>query len=271
MASQDPAVSLESAQHCPICGEMMSDPVTLDCGHQFCRACVSLYWEADTQSAFCAKCSVSLQQSEPAGLERRLKNPEGSLDSIERTGSKPFCQEHQEEAKLFCETEGKMICVNCLDRRVESSHTAHNFMLLNEAVEIYKEQLNKLQTLSDSEFTKLRNMLDEKERTLVQELNEEKDDILGRMERNLQEIRDNSKGTQQRLSFIETQLNEPDEVTLLMESPPEEQSEEDYQPNIAEGSLNLGAFKGPTQYRVWRHVMDILNPGCAAPKKKPTS
>uniref|UniRef100_UPI00398EBA3B nuclear factor 7, ovary-like isoform X3 n=1 Tax=Pristiophorus japonicus TaxID=55135 RepID=UPI00398EBA3B len=255
MASQDPAVSLESAQHCPICGEMMSDPVTLDCGHQFCRACVSLYWEADTQSAFCAKCSVSLQQSEPAGLERRLKNPEGSLDSIERTGSKPFCQEHQEEAKLFCETEGKMICVNCLDRRVESSHTAHNFMLLNEAVEIYKEkmntmiyglkqkkssfqdfehkqqksitevkeQLNKLQTLSDSEFTKLRNMLDEKERTLVQELNEEKDDILGRMERNLQEIRDNSKGTQQRLSFIETQLNEPDEVTLLMESPPEEQ------------------------------------------------
>uniref|UniRef100_UPI00398E4B2B nuclear factor 7, ovary-like n=1 Tax=Pristiophorus japonicus TaxID=55135 RepID=UPI00398E4B2B len=56
------------------------------------------------------------------------------------------------------------------------------------------EQSNQSQNLIDSEFSTLRNILDEKEQNLVEELNEEKDDILFRMETNLR-VRRRSRGT----------------------------------------------------------------------------
>ncbi|XP_055522264.1 nuclear factor 7, ovary-like [Leucoraja erinacea] len=232
----------------------------------------------------------------------QLRGAEGGWDQRDKRDkrdTRPVCEEHQEEVKLFCETERKMICVNCLDRRDERSHTAHNFMLINEAVDIYREKINtviyslkqkktsfqdielkqqesiseikeqstRLQTVIDTEFAKLRILLDEKEKKLVKELNEEKDDVLLRMHNNLQEIRDNSQDTQQKLSYIEMQLNQQDALSLLMENTTEEPSDEEYHPKIAEGSLTLGAYQGPTQYRVWRHVIDIINPNCRPPTK----
>ncbi|XP_067829970.1 zinc-binding protein A33-like [Heptranchias perlo] len=306
MASEPQSWSLGAEANCTICREIIAEPVKLECGHTFCRECIARYWETD-ETAFCPKCGVTIEQRglhADSALEKLIsKGGVRSGEKGDQSGAKPHCVEHQEEVKLFCETERKMICVNCLDRRDEKSHTAHNFMLLNEAVEIYKEKMNtiiyslkqkktsfqdfelkqqesiseikeqsnKLQTLIDSEFSKLRNILDDKERNLVKELNEEKDDILSRMETNLREIRDNSQEAQQRLSYIEMQLNEQDAFALLMDSTSEEQSENDYQPKIAEGSLSLGAFKGPTQYRVWRNVIDVINPGCAAFNKGTTS
>uniref|UniRef100_UPI00398E79F1 tripartite motif-containing protein 12A-like n=1 Tax=Pristiophorus japonicus TaxID=55135 RepID=UPI00398E79F1 len=56
------------------------------------------------------------------------------------------------------------------------------------------EQSSQSQNLIDSEFYTLRNILDEKEQNLVEELNEEKDDILFRMETNLR-VRRRSRGT----------------------------------------------------------------------------
>ncbi|XP_032872831.1 histone-lysine N-methyltransferase EHMT2-like [Amblyraja radiata] len=179
----------------------------------------------------------------------QLRGAEGGWDQRDKRDIRPVCEEHQEEVKLFCETERKMICVNCLDRRDERSHTAHNFMLINEAVDIYREKINtviyslkqkktsfqdielkqqesiseikeqstRLQTVIDTEFAKLRLLLDEKEKKLVKELNEEKDDVLLRMHNNLQEIRDNSQDTQQKLSYIEMQLNQQDALSLLMQ------------------------------------------------------
>ncbi|XP_067865001.1 zinc-binding protein A33-like [Heterodontus francisci] len=243
--------TLEAELDCPICSTAVTDAVTFECGHTFCRDCIADYQAKDGRT-FCPKCSMytepKKQKDDQVSENLVLRPKDPSVAKKGKTGSHLICEEHQEEVKLFCETERKLICVNCLDRRDEKSHTAHNFMLLNEAADIYKEKMNtvifslkqrktsfqdfelkqqesisevkeqsnKLQSLIDSEFSKLRSLLDEKERNLFKELQAEKEDILGRMETNLREIRDNSQDTQQRLSFIEMQLNEKDAVSLLM-------------------------------------------------------
>ncbi|XP_078272106.1 E3 ubiquitin-protein ligase TRIM31-like [Rhinoraja longicauda] len=52
--------------------------------------------------------------------------------------SKLHCEEHQEELKLFCETDKKLICVVCAGGR---EHRDHRFILIDEAVENYKGQV----------------------------------------------------------------------------------------------------------------------------------
>uniref|UniRef100_A0A8D2KS00 RING-type domain-containing protein n=1 Tax=Varanus komodoensis TaxID=61221 RepID=A0A8D2KS00_VARKO len=36
-------ITLRLETTCPICLEHLKDPVTLDCGHNYCQACISKY------------------------------------------------------------------------------------------------------------------------------------------------------------------------------------------------------------------------------------
>ncbi|GCB72599.1 hypothetical protein scyTo_0002080 [Scyliorhinus torazame] len=253
MTAQYAKPTREGDFDCGICGKIVAAGVALECGHVFCRDCIARYSQSDGL-IYCPECKRTVKRKVPLSNEhsagRFSKTTSPQEDKKVKKSGLPVCEEHQEEVKLFCETERKLICVNCLDRRDGKSHTAHNFMLLNEAIDMYKEkisatllilrqkktsyqdfelkqqenisgikeQTNKLQTLIEYEFSKLRSMLDEKERKLVNELNAEKGNILDRMETNLRQIQGNSQDTQQKLSDIEMQLNMDDGATLLMEN-----------------------------------------------------
>uniref|UniRef100_A0A8C4Y6N4 RING-type domain-containing protein n=1 Tax=Gopherus evgoodei TaxID=1825980 RepID=A0A8C4Y6N4_9SAUR len=41
MAAANPAKTLQDEVTCPICLEYFKDPVSLDCDHSFCRACIT--------------------------------------------------------------------------------------------------------------------------------------------------------------------------------------------------------------------------------------
>lgn len=41
---------------CPICMNFFLDPVTIDCGHNFCRSCLSLNWEEVKTPMCCPMC-----------------------------------------------------------------------------------------------------------------------------------------------------------------------------------------------------------------------
>uniref|UniRef100_A0A8C3P705 RING-type E3 ubiquitin transferase n=1 Tax=Chrysemys picta bellii TaxID=8478 RepID=A0A8C3P705_CHRPI len=48
MASAAPVQGIQEETKCPICLEYLTDPVTMDCGHNFCQGCISNYcdkWE----------------------------------------------------------------------------------------------------------------------------------------------------------------------------------------------------------------------------------
>ncbi|XP_062903859.1 zinc-binding protein A33-like [Mobula hypostoma] len=303
MASGHSTLSLEDELNCPLCRQLYSDPVILDCGHDFCRECISKKWEVE-QRAQCPECGQIFRDRSlkpNRALSKLVKKTRNVSLSMKVKSNRPYCTDHEEELKLFCETDKKLICVMCLDRRDGRSHKAHNFMLINEAVEIYKGKLkvylnslkqkrsyyhefevkqqekiteikdlsSKLQSNMTREFSKMRSALDEKQQFLFNDLAAQEGDILTRMGVNLRKIQDNLSRTQQMLMNIQRRLEHQDVYSMLKVShspccaetggadPP---TEDGYQPTILEENLPVSSFQGPLQYRVWKQVIDVINP-----------
>uniref|UniRef100_A0A8C3I6T4 Uncharacterized protein n=1 Tax=Chrysemys picta bellii TaxID=8478 RepID=A0A8C3I6T4_CHRPI len=55
-ACTHPAKSLQDELSCPICLEYFTDPVSIECGHNFCRACISQCWEKLEPNFSCPQC-----------------------------------------------------------------------------------------------------------------------------------------------------------------------------------------------------------------------
>ncbi|XP_062911491.1 E3 ubiquitin-protein ligase TRIM47-like isoform X3 [Mobula hypostoma] len=50
---------------CPICLELLSEPVTVPCGHSFCRACIGRHWEVQQRGAGGCSCPSCRRSFEP--------------------------------------------------------------------------------------------------------------------------------------------------------------------------------------------------------------
>ncbi|XP_059814148.1 E3 ubiquitin-protein ligase TRIM39-like isoform X2 [Hypanus sabinus] len=140
MASKGPVESLSEEVICPICLDFFTDPVTLECGHNFCHSCITKYWEREKRNS-CPECREvfadrTLRVNRTLGnLTQEVRNLNLNPKGKE---SKRHCEEHEEELKLFCETDKTLICVICA---AAQEHREHRFVLIEEAVKNYKDQL----------------------------------------------------------------------------------------------------------------------------------
>ncbi|XP_078422671.1 zinc-binding protein A33-like [Cetorhinus maximus] len=297
MASREQVQSLTEETICPICLDFFTDPVILECGHNFCRSCITQCWEKEINS--CPECRqefpernlrVNRALASLARTTRKLK-----LDPKEKE-SKLHCEKHQEELKLFCETDKKLICLICRDSR---EHIEHRFLPIDEAVEIYKaqvkssldsltqkksavreteqkqkrkisevrEQSSSLQTHITSEFTKMHQILTEKEQRLLRDLREEEERILETMEKNLREIQENLNSIEEKRSKLQKQMDQKDELIFLKGQACQKRRNSDdiNQLSIADATaLSTRKFKGPLQYTVWREMINSINPAPAS-------
>uniref|UniRef100_A0A4W5KHY4 RING-type domain-containing protein n=1 Tax=Hucho hucho TaxID=62062 RepID=A0A4W5KHY4_9TELE len=66
---------LKDQSRCAVCEQGLSDPVSITCGHRFCRQCITRYWEQPVPSGHygCPQCRkrfrtrpVLLQPTEPS-------------------------------------------------------------------------------------------------------------------------------------------------------------------------------------------------------------
>ncbi|XP_072891459.1 nuclear factor 7, brain-like [Hemitrygon akajei] len=248
MASKGPVESLSEEVICSICLDFFTDPVSLECGHNFCRSCITRCWEREERKS-CPECReviadrtlrVSWALANLAGKARNLNlNREGKE-------SKRHCEEHEEELKLFCKTDKTLICVICA---VAEEHREHRFMPIKEAVKIYKDQLkssldsltkkksdfqekeqqqkekisrvqeqsHSVQTHITSQFAELRQIITEKEQSLLRDLREEEERILNPMEKNLREIQKNIRFIEEKISTLKEQMDQKDSVIFLKE------------------------------------------------------
>ncbi|XP_078271774.1 nuclear factor 7, brain-like [Rhinoraja longicauda] len=160
--------------------------------------------------------------------------------------SKLHCEEHQEELKLFCETDKQLICLICRDAR---EHREHLFMPIKEAVEIFKEKIktslgtltknksameemeqqqkekisgvreesHSLQSHVTSQFAELHQIITEKENYFLKDIREDEERILNLMEKNLREIQENLNSTQEKLLRLQERMEQKDSVKFLKE------------------------------------------------------
>ncbi|XP_055487821.1 zinc-binding protein A33-like [Leucoraja erinacea] len=248
MAAKDPVESWTEEAVCPICLDFFTNPVTLECGHNFCRSCITQSWDREGRNS-CPECREEFTDR-TLRVNRalaRLSEKARTL-SLNRTekASKPHCEKHQEELKLFCETDKKLICVICAAGR---EHKSHSFMPVDEAVAIYKDQVkssfeslaenkadilemeqqqkenisgfqkqsHSLQSQVTSQFAELHQILTEKEQHLLGNIREEEAKIVKTMEKNLQEIQENLNSIREELSKLQEQIDQKDGVMFLKE------------------------------------------------------
>ncbi|KAJ1211646.1 hypothetical protein NDU88_007003 [Pleurodeles waltl] len=141
MAAANPLQSLKADATCPICLEFYKDPVTIDCGHNFCRACILGCPKGLGQALQCPQCRVACARVR-LRANRQLQSIVESVRQLslqqERAEEGGLCQEHEEKLKLFCEEDKKLICVICRESRDHRSHTA---LPIKEATMEYKDEL----------------------------------------------------------------------------------------------------------------------------------
>ncbi|XP_066426769.1 E3 ubiquitin-protein ligase TRIM7-like [Molothrus aeneus] len=142
---------------CPICGEYFREPVSIHCGHHFCRGCIERCWEWPTAGFACPRCRDTAPQrslrpsrelERVLELARRLSRGEAlgtQEDEEEEEGE--MCQRHREPLELFCKEDGALLCAICRESR---AHRAHAVLPLPEAARDFEEQIQAgLQTLKD--------------------------------------------------------------------------------------------------------------------------
>ncbi|KAF7235289.1 Zinc finger protein RFP [Varanus komodoensis] len=125
---------------CSICLEYFKDPVMLDCGHNFCQACLARCWGETARGFSCPQCRETAQQRSIRS-NWQLANMIEILRKLEedsrREGALGVCERHREPLKLFCRDDAAAICVVC-DRSKE--HREHSVIPIEEVPQRSEEK-----------------------------------------------------------------------------------------------------------------------------------
>ncbi|XP_072213864.1 E3 ubiquitin-protein ligase TRIM7-like [Excalfactoria chinensis] len=152
MAEPNPSPHLPNEASCPICLEYFQDPVSIHCGHSFCRQCITRCWEWSTVGFCCPQCKETAEErilypnrelAKVLEIARRLSLQAAQRDAIGQDG----CKKHREPLSIYCKDDEAFICMICRESRL---HRAHAMLPVHDAVQEYKEQIQShLQALKE--------------------------------------------------------------------------------------------------------------------------
>ncbi|XP_078503306.1 E3 ubiquitin-protein ligase TRIM39-like [Lissotriton helveticus] len=127
---------LKAEVTCCICLDFFRDPVSVDCGHNFCRACVEVCEQGPGGCLPCPRCRR-------ASYKRDLR-PNWELGNIVKlvkrrcVSEEARCEQHGQPLQLFCEEDRALVCAGCVRCR---EHRSHCVRPVAEAARVYKEIL----------------------------------------------------------------------------------------------------------------------------------
>uniref|UniRef100_A0A146P9N8 Nuclear factor 7, brain-like n=1 Tax=Fundulus heteroclitus TaxID=8078 RepID=A0A146P9N8_FUNHE len=132
---------------CAVCLNIFTDPVTLFCGHSFCREWVTLSLKSLNQ---CPQCRTFIPTDRMdfmtnailKSLAEKAKETQKKKDSgKDNEAAVGFCPEHDEKLKLFCLTDQQLTCIICRDCE---RHEGHKFKPIKEATASLRKEAETL-------------------------------------------------------------------------------------------------------------------------------
>ncbi|XP_028846398.1 zinc-binding protein A33-like [Denticeps clupeoides] len=124
---------------CPVCKDILRDPVLLTCTHNVCKVCLDP--PGRDGSLRCPVCG-QLCAKEDCPANRALKNLCESLlrgrSEEEEEGMAHCCAPHGEKLKLFCLEDEQPVCLVCRDSVL---HENHKFSPVEEVARRLKKEL----------------------------------------------------------------------------------------------------------------------------------
>ncbi|XP_054980284.1 E3 ubiquitin-protein ligase TRIM38-like [Sorex araneus] len=139
------ALTMREEATCPICLDLMTEPVIIDCGHIYCHSCIMKNLENQQQKSpsqgnfHCPVCRAQFRRESI----RPSKQLESIIDTIKKMEQEHLCEEHGEKLFLFCEDDGQLICWFC---EQTPQHKGHTTVLAADACQGYKENFQESMT-----------------------------------------------------------------------------------------------------------------------------
>ncbi|XP_015333035.1 tripartite motif-containing protein 5-like isoform X1 [Marmota marmota marmota] len=237
---------------CPICLDLLTKPLSIDCGHSFCQACITSNYESmmsQKGESSCPVCRISYEfenlrpNRHVANIVERLR---GVKLNPEEEQKMYHCARHGEKLLLFCKEDKQVICWLC-ERSQE--HRGHSTFLLKEVVKEYQEKFeemlqnlkrsreeaeewkvdiqtertfwkNKIQSEVENvqiEFGKLRDILQSEEEQEIQNLKNEEEVIMNSLTESESELIQQSQVVKDFISDLEHRL-EGSTVEMLQDT-----------------------------------------------------
>ncbi|XP_030055791.1 E3 ubiquitin-protein ligase TRIM39-like isoform X2 [Microcaecilia unicolor] len=286
MAATTPAESLQDEASCSICLDYFTDPVMTDCGHNFCRSCITQTWKGGDTDFPCPQCrAMSLQRN--LRPNRQLANMTEMVKNLSQTSVRPKegnrCEKHEEKLKLFCEEDQKLICIICRESR---DHKSHTVIPIEEAAQEYKAKLKMhlkplrknlkrllkfkcaegkkaadlrseteiKRQIVESEFEELQQCLNKEKKIVLSRLEEEEKKILQRMMENETQLEEQSSSLMQLITEIEEKSQQPANQLLkdVKDALSRCQKMKFPKPEAVSTDLKMGfQFRYPQQLKKW--------------------
>lgn len=125
---------LPDAAKCTLCMDVFHDPVTLNCGHNYCQACLQKHWGGAHSNVVCPQCHQSFD-TVTLVPNRQLGNVSWLIKKLQDKGvlkklNQAICETHKEPLMLFCQTDRAFLCSKCQESQ---GHRDHALASLDEA------------------------------------------------------------------------------------------------------------------------------------------
>ncbi|XP_055974801.1 tripartite motif-containing protein 75-like [Sorex fumeus] len=162
--------TLQAELTCPICLDYLKDPVTIECGHNFCDSCIRMSWE-DLQDTFpCPVCHHPCpQRCFSVNPQMGMLVDMAKLFHSSRREMKPEKKRRYEELNegltLFCEDDQELICSQ---NTQPPEHHGHHLKLMAEAAADHRHRLNGHTELLKKQMEEVKNLIVSQDRNLLQ-------------------------------------------------------------------------------------------------------
>ncbi|KAJ1158192.1 hypothetical protein NDU88_010886 [Pleurodeles waltl] len=286
------STSFKEELMCPVCYDSFKDAVTLPCGHNFCRDCVSRSWgyRADQACPICQEVS----SLEALRTNHTLNNLVQMLRQEERQrarrGKEALCALHQEETKLFCLDDKEVICAQC---QASKQHENHKVRPVAETARDYRAKWKNMETslrdkLKDfgafkrtydsivkhnksesiriqdqikKEFEKLHEFLRNEEKAALADLEEEAVQKHKLVEEKIRKLLEEMGSLSLEINKLQSEMKENDVSFLLKHKNRKRRiaCTADEPEAIPTGTLiDVAHHLGSLQYRVWKKMLNAI-------------
>ncbi|XP_051806200.1 zinc-binding protein A33-like [Acanthochromis polyacanthus] len=285
---------------CSVCLSIFMDPVTLSCGHSFCRQCVT-----DVHS--CPQCRAALSTEAKClpttGVLKSLAEKVREAEKMKEEGGSEkaevpdLCPEHEEKLKLFCVTEQQLTCIICRDGE---KHEGHKFKPIKEAAASQRKELEtfvqdviddihaieslantqreemtksketseQLMTQIGRQFEEMHQFLQRREDEIKNELKHKEEDGIEKMSHSLKSI-ETALSERKEMEVKATSILEISDSEKFLKSWTEDKSmmttEDLFRPRanelqVVNTSLSLGPYESHLQFFMWKEMLQVIQP-----------
>uniref|UniRef100_UPI00398E5191 zinc-binding protein A33-like isoform X2 n=1 Tax=Pristiophorus japonicus TaxID=55135 RepID=UPI00398E5191 len=237
---------------CSICLDTFKDPVTTECEHDFCRPCITEYWDRE-ETSICPLCrqyssgSLRTNRTLACVVEILQSKKDNSSEETESGGDNNFgflllvilsfvivllwslspdasslefypkdydmCPQHKEKLKLFCEDDQELICLICRD---SNKHKNHRVYPINEATRYYKDEVSLTEQHTGRVFVRLHELLRMEEENVMQELHNDAWQRFTVLEEIIMQVVFESTSLSDAIQAISDDLIQEDAILFLM-------------------------------------------------------